>query len=440
MASPPARPGAGNTLDVTGGAAFSAGTVNFSTVASSGVAVDVSGTDTSWTSAAVTLGGAGSSTMTVDDDATMDVTGDFIVDGAGTASLTISNGAHVTQDAGTSGAGQFRLGVDNHGTLLIESGGVLDTLEHPDFIGFAFLARNTGSSATATITGAGSAWNTEGLVAIGNQGTATLDILAGGTMTGNASARLGFNPGSEGTVLISGTDSSWVLTPPPDDLFPLASIFVGVGGTGDMRVEDAAHVTASGIGVGSAFHDFLNNTTTPGIGSLVVTGNGTTVDLNVGAASSFDAGGNGGTGTIEVLDGAVVTVAGGGHFGASVIFIGEDPPQLLGHGTLTVDGVGSTVTYTGTLDIGEQATGILNIQNGGFVSNSDGYLGSFTNAVGSAGNGTATITGADSTWQNNGFLRVGDFGTGTMNVLAGGLVTNTSAIIANPPTASAMRR
>jgi hypothetical protein len=28
---------------------------------------------------------------------------------------------------------------------------------------------------------------------------------------------------------------------------------------------------------------------------------GTTVDLNVGAASSFDAGGNGGTGTIEVL-------------------------------------------------------------------------------------------------------------------------------------------
>jgi T5SS/PEP-CTERM-associated repeat protein len=211
----------------------------------------------------------------------------------------------------------------------------------------------------------------------------------------------------------------------------LASIFVGVGGTGNMRVEDGAHVTASGIGVGSAFHDFLNNTTTPGIGSLVVTGVGTTVDLNVGAASSFDAGGNGGTGTIEVLDGAVVTVAGGGHFGQSVIFIGEDPPQLLGHGTLTVDGMGSMVTYTGTLDIGEQATGVLNIQNGGFVSNSDGYLGSFTNAVGSAGDGTATITGADSTWQNNGFLRVGDFGTGTMNVLAGGLVTNTSAIIAN---------
>ncbi len=33
--------------------------------------------------------------------------------------------------------------------------------------------------------------------------------------------------------------------------------------------------------------------------------------------------------------------------------------------------------------------------------------------------------------QNSGFMRVGDFGTGTLNVLDGGIVTNTSAIIAN---------
>ena len=429
--------GAGNQLNVTDGAAFSTGNVDLSTVAGSGVTATVSGAGTSWTSRSVTLGGAGTATAIFTDDATAAIVGDFIVDGAATTSLTISDGAHVTQSDGD-GTAQFRLGVDGHGTLWIEEGGVLDTLEHPDFIGFAFLARNAGSSASATITGAGSAWNAEGLVVIGNQGSARLEILDGGTMTGNASARLAFGQGSEGSALVSGPGSSWILDPPSDDLFPLASILIGLGGTGDMRVEDGAHVTASGIGVGSSFNEILfdsnfniiGSVTHTGSGSLVVTGAGTTVDLNVGAFSSFDAGGDGGTGTIEVLDGAVVIVADQGHFGASTVFSGQDPPQLLGHGTLTVDGAGSSVTYGGTLDIGEQATGILNVRNGGFVSNSDGYLGSFTNSVGSAGNGTATVSGAGSIWQNTGVLRVGDFGTGALNVFDGGLVTNTNGIMA----------
>jgi outer membrane autotransporter protein len=423
--------GLDNRLDVTDGATLATRVADLTAAAGAGVTANIAGADTTWNATAIRLGGAGLATMIVDDGAGVQANGDFIVDGAATTSLTLTGGAHVVQDAGPSnGAGQFRLGVDGHGTLLIEDGAVLDTFEHPDFIGFTFLARNAGSTATATVTGAGSEWNTEGLVNIGNQGAAALDLLDGASMTGNGSVRIGFVPGSSGDVLVSGPGTSWVVTP-ADELFDFASILVGVGGTGTMQVEDGAHVAASGIGVGSSFVDFLGNTQVGGTGSLVVTGPGTTVDLNLGDFSSFDAGGDGGTGTIDVLDGAVVTVAGQGHFGASTIFIGSDPEQLLGHGTLTVDGPGSRVTYTQTLDIGEQATGVLNITDGGFVSNSDGYLGSFTNAVGSAGVGTATVTGAGSRWENSGFLRVGDQGTGTLDVLAGGFVSNTSAVIAN---------
>lgn len=422
--------GAANRLDVTGGGKLATRRANLSTVAGSGVAATISGTGASWDATGITIGGAGTSTMAVSENAAVNVVGDFIVDGAATTSLTISNGAHVVQDAGASGSGQFRLGVDGHGTLKIESGGVLDTKESSTFIGFAFLARNAGSTALATITGEGSTWNTEGLVTVGTGGSARLEILAGGKMTGNASTSIGFLAGSEGTVLVSGAGSSWVLDPPADDLFPLASIRMGIGGTGNMRVEAGAHVQASGIGVGSSFTDFFTGVTTFGNGHLVVTGDGTTVDLDVGATSSFDAGGDGGTGVIEVLDGAVVTVDGRGHFGASVIFDrgGGVLEQFLGHGTLTVDD--ARVIYADTLDIGEQATGVLNIRNGGFVSNSDGYLGSFTNIVGSAGNGTATVTGAGSTWQNSGILHVGDRGTGELNVLAGGSVTDASAVMA----------
>lgn len=422
--------GLGNKLEITGGADLATQRANLSTVAGSGVTATVSGTGSRWDATGITIGGAGTSTMTVTENAVVSVVGDFIVDGAATTSLTISKGAHVVQDAGASGGGQFRLGVDGHGTLKIESGGVLDTKESLTFIGFAFLARNAGSTALATITGEGSTWNTEGLVSVGSGGSARLEILAGGKMTGNASASIGFLAGSEGTVLVSGDGSSWVLDPPADDLFPLASIRMGIGGTGNMRVEAGAHVQASGIGVGSSFTDFFTEVTTFGNGHLVVTGEGTSVDLDVGATSSFDAGGDGGTGMIEVLDGAVVTVDGRGHFGASVIFDrgGGVFEQFLGHGTLTVDD--ARVIYADTLDIGEQATGVLNIRNGGFVSNSDGYLGSFTNIVGSAGNGTATVTGEGSTWQNSGILHVGDQGTGELNVLAGGSVTDASAVMA----------
>ncbi len=408
--------GATNTLDVTDGAAFSAGSVTLSTVAASGVAVNVAGTDTLWTSGAVTLGGAGTATMTVDDNATADVTGDLIVDGAATTALTISNGAAVTQDPGVLTNGQFRLGVDGHGTLLIESGGTLELLPHPTFATFTFLARNAGSTADATVTGAGSTWTTNGIFVVGSEGDATLDILAGGTVTGQRSATIG--SAGMGTVTVDGAGSNWTLSAPPP-LAGISNISVGSGGNGTLNVQNGGVVVAEGLGVGS-------NPT--GVGDLLVTGANSRIDLNVSAFQTFDIGSNGATGTANVANGGVIAVVGQGHLGASAIISGV---QTLGDGTLTVDGTDSQVTYTATLDIGEQATGALNVQAGGFVSNTDGYLGSFTNAVGSAGNGTATVTGVGSTWQNAGFLRVGDQGTGELNVLAGGLVTNTSARIAN---------
>ena len=407
--------GAANTLDVTAGASFSAGTVTFSTVAASGVAVNVAGTGTAWTSKGVTLGGAGTATMAVDDDATADVTGDFIIDGAATTALTISNGAAVTQDPGAPGSGQFRLGVDGHGTLLIESGGTLELLSHPTFTTFTFLARNGGSSADATVTGAGSTWTTNGIFVMGEGGTATLDILAGGTVTGQHSVTIG----AAGTATVDGAGSNWTLSAPP----PLAGISnITVNGT--LNVQSGGVAVAQGLGVGAGVAE---------VGDLLVTGANSRIDLNVSSFQTFDIGGNGATGTANVENGGVIVVVGQGHLGASAIISGV---QTLGDGTLTVDGTGSQVTYTQTLDIGEQATGALNVQAGGFVSNSDGYLGSFTNAVGSAGNGTATVTGIGSTWQNSGFLRVGDQGTGELNVLAGGLVTNTSAMIANAANSS----
>ena len=86
-------------------------------------------------------------------------------------------------------------------------------------------------------------------------------------------------------------------------------------------------------------------------------------------------------------------------------------------GTATVTGAGSTWTNSSDLYVGYFGRGTLNIQAGGQVSSNRGYLGY------NSGTGTATVTGAGSTWTNSGDLHVGYDGSGTLTVADGGLVT-----------------
>jgi outer membrane autotransporter protein len=409
--------GASNKLDLTGGAAMTSGGAVLTTIAGSGVAVNVAGEGTSWNAAGIKMGGAGASTMIIDDKASVGVVGDFIVDGAASTVLTISNGASVTEDPGVPGTGQFRLGVDGQGTLKIESGGTLETLGHPTFATFTFLARNAGSKATATVTGAGSTWATHNIFVVGQGGDATLDILDGATVTGERSATVAATKTSTATVTVSGAGSSWLLAEPPP-LAGVSTIRVGQDGNGTLIVQDGGRVAAQGLGVGSL----------AGTGTATVTGVGSKIDLDVADFQTFDVAGSGAKGTVNILDGGQVNLAGTGTIGFSIIFSGV---QDLGEGTVTVDGTNSRLTMTGTFDVGAHATGTLNVQNGGFVSNSDGYLGSFTNINGGAGSGTATVTGAGSKWENLGFLRVGDQGTGVLKILSGGEVTSTDGVLAN---------
>ncbi|MBE3134831.1 MAG: hypothetical protein IMZ55_15295, partial [Acidobacteria bacterium] len=76
--------------------------------------------------------------------------------------------------------------------------------------------------------------------------------------------------------------------------------------------------------------------------------------------------------------------------------------------------------HSGELYVGYSGWGTLTIQNGGQVSNTDGFLGSWGGS-----SGTATVDGIGSTWTNTGSLYIGgsDFaagGEGWVTVLNGG--------------------
>ena len=107
-----------------------------------------------------------------------------------------------------------------------------------------------------------------------------------------------------------------------------------------------------------------------------------------------------------------LTIENGGHVdgGFGRTSIGN---QTGATGTATVTGAGS-VLDTGDMIVGGVGTGTLNIMAGGVVDAS-GFIG------GSGGVGTANVDGTGSQWISSG-LAIGDRGSGTLNITAGGHV------------------
>jgi T5SS/PEP-CTERM-associated repeat protein len=207
-----------------------------------------------------------------------------------------------------------------------------------------------------------------------------------------------------GTVIISGTSEtisncSATVTGTGSQWNVGATLNVGDNlGTGTLNIQNGGTVSNSGGYVGNG----------GGTGTATVNGAGSSWtnrhDLFVG----YDAGSNG-----------TLNIQNGGRVNNDLGYIG----RISGTGTVTVDGAGSVLYNTNTLYVGYDAgsNGTLNIQNGGTVSNSGGYVGN------GGGTGTVTVDGAGSVLYNPNTLYVG-FGVGsngTLNIQNGGRVSNT---------------
>ena len=120
---------------------------------------------------------------------------------------------------------------------------------------------------------------------------------------------------------------------------------------------------------------------------------------------------SGGSGTVTV---------GAGGLGLLKTTTGQLGNPLGSQGTVIVSGAGASWTNAGNLVIGGSGTGRLTIENGGTVANTlGGFVG---NSPGSLG--TVTVSGAGSTWTNNGTIQVGASGTGTLTIQNGGTVNS----------------
>jgi len=230
-----------------------------------------------------------------------------------------------------------------------------------------------------------------------NGGTGILTIADGGVMTTARGVGIGDGLGSAGTVTV--TDSSSTLTVDGTDG---GAIVLGFdGGSGTLTIEAGAEVIGSSVKAGFG---------AGGSGVVTVTGSGSLLTA-LGSNPHFFVGEQG-MGTLSILGGAKVSTG--------LMLIGVHPDS---RGTVTVTGSGSALATEGpesAITVGDDGVGELTTASDADVSTERVIVGH-----GASGHGTVTVTGSGSsltTVGDNNEVFVGNYGTGTIQVLDGGLV------------------
>lgn len=326
----------------------------------------------------------------------------FTADNSYTGATTIADGA--TLRLGNGGAtGSIASDVANDGALIFDRAGTLTY--HGDISGSGALTKTgagrltlTGNNTYAgdTTIRAGALEvspsvinnpNSDMVVGAQSGDNGALRIVNGGSVS-NRFGFVGSVAGSQGTVTVSGANSTWVNS---------RVLFVGDVGIGTLTIEDGGAVSDRSGNVG---------TNIGSQGTVTVTGPGSSwtnsADLVVGGA---------GIGTLTIADGGTVS----DEFG--VVGAGFQ-------GTVTVSGQDSTWTNNGGLFVGGSGAGTLTIEEGGTVSSVFGRIG-----TGPFADGAVTVTGQGSTWTSSGPLFVGVEGTGVLTVAAGGVVGAAGAFV-----------
>lgn len=383
------RSGEGNLNIENGGVVTNTSNAFVGRFASGNGAVRVTGSGSQWNnSISLFIGDSGNGTLNIESGGRVNVTQDGFL-----GYLENSNGLATVSGAGSQWnmQGGLVVGRAGSGTLIIEDGGVVSNQRIGVSPRRALVGWQTGSTGMVTVTGAGSEWNNRTAnLDIGNAGSGTLLVENGGVVSSNTGG-IGRAATSDGKVTITGSGSEWNST---------GAILVGGFGTGTLDIADGGVLTSNSGNI--ADRDGA-------MGTVTVTGTDSQWTMTGGLQV-----GRGGTGILNVEDEAVVTSQG-------QAFIGRN---ATGVGTLTVRGTGSEWNTgsglgNGTaLEIGSQGNGTLNLEDGGVVNVTRN-----TSVARNAGStGAVTVTGAGSQFNNDISLLVGDSGTGTLSVEAGGKV------------------
>ena len=380
--------------------------------------VTVDGIGSTWiTGNDVYIGQSGAGSLIVQNQGTA-LNGGF----ASIGTLSGANGTATVDGAGSTwtSSGNLFVGDAGTGTLDVKNGGKIND-------GNGIIGYGVGSTGTVTVDGVGSKWVHANVLRIGQSGTGELFIHGGGLVS-DVTGDLGTNSGAKGTVTVDGTGSTWANS---------GDLNVGSSGEGLLKILAGGVVTnGSGTGSGSGVGGVVGAVGDAYMGKNK--GSSGTVTVNGVGSSWTDSGnlyiGDFGNGTLNIQAGGVVSdVNGFLGYGHSVISNGVSSTIVPSNGTVTVTGAGSQWNNT-HLYVGNLGNGSLSISAGGVVKviDSAGGFSNITSSIGtlSEGNGTVTVDGKDSRWVNSGGVAIGEQGRGLLNIQNGGSVSDNAGLIA----------
>jgi T5SS/PEP-CTERM-associated repeat protein/autotransporter-associated beta strand protein len=217
----------------------------------------------------------------------------YVGDAAGSAGTLTVTGVGTVLDV-TIGGQSGRIGVGNNGTgtLNVAAGGVVNSLR-------VFVARLGGGAGDAVVDGAGSTLNASVQLLIGNNGVGTLTVRNGGAVTAAGFVNMANGDLGNGAITVTGAGSALTAGTPT----AAGTLTTGAFGTGALNVQGGGQVTVNGDAFAADFSVNARGTVTvTDAGSLLrVTG-----QLSLGGVSNVV----GGTATLNVGSGGTVAVAG----------------------------------------------------------------------------------------------------------------------------------
>ena len=294
-----------------------------------------------WTTAGLTVGGAGTATLAIDSGGVVNVTG---------AAAIGANGAATVGGVGSQLNSTGGLSLSGGATLILSGGAVVATSTGYNPANSYYPGVTIGAGA-ATLVGSGSAWTDFGHVDVGYSGAGSLSIQNGATAT-FVSLTTGIMSGDTATVLVTGAGSRLTTTDAGGD-------YLGFYGGSTVTVSNGGRYDAASMILGYQNHGRGTTLTITGAGSKL----NVTDQLTVG---------NFGDGTFVVSAGAVANTGSGTIAFGSLNGAGD----IVGQATVT--GAGSQWNITGSLGISTyyDATaynfGTLTIADGGKVTVSAG--------------------------------------------------------------------
>lgn len=268
-----------------------------------------------------------------------------------------------------------RLVVGRYGTgnLIIKSGGAVNS-SISDWMNSSVIGLYSGSDGEVIVTGRGSTWTNNGPIRVGSQGIGNLIIRTGGTVISDAvygapGSLVGLDPGSEGTVTVTGAGSTWTNN---------GYLSVGVRGKGSLTIADGGQVISDYVSIGfdpSVWFDCSTGCE----GTVTVTGEGSILKTTENYFSQIGPS-DGDKGSLTIQNGGKVQVR--------ALLVGRDEGS---EGVLVVEN--ATIEIDSTLGIGYNNLG--QIGGKGTVWLVNGTVIASNTRIGANGKlvGTGAITG-----------------------------------------------